>query len=187
MDLHSPTGKPRGREFLWVLLLACGATMGLVVLLEPPAATLQWDRPVDFHKYHWMAERPFTLHTAPFCYRILVPLLVWALPVDPLRGFVLVSALSLIVLQVAVYSVARFTGCGPLASLAGLLTVVGTGPVTHGALSGYPSVDPPVWCMVAFSYLLRRSFKGNRSRFGRLAGRSRQGIDAVCVRTLLWL
>ncbi len=57
----------------------------------------------DHKKYIAMTQNPFSITEAPFCRRILVPLIVYILPFEFEVGFFLVAHLSLIGSAVLVY------------------------------------------------------------------------------------
>lgn len=59
--------------------------------------------PWDHHKYIEMARHPFTFHIAPFCWRILVPLIAFILPFELQTNFMLITFFSIWFTAIVIY------------------------------------------------------------------------------------
>lgn len=109
-----------GRELAWVV---AGAILMTVLLLGRTALLLPGDplfaRPIDHHKYLWMAGDPFGLQIAPFGWRVGMPLLVSLLPVVPPIGFLIVTVLSICLTAALLYLLLRAAGYSRLVALVG--------------------------------------------------------------------
>jgi len=95
-----------------VLLLSLFLTGSMLLstnLLTP--SNPEFDQPWDHHKYIYMAEQdPLDFHIAPFCWRILNPLLAKWLPFDLQSNFLLITFTGIWITGVAVFFLAnRFT------------------------------------------------------------------------------
>lgn len=112
------------------------------------------NRPIDHHKYVFMAEHPLELRTAPFCYRLLVPSIVSILGVPTQMGFWIISVAAMTLASILVYSVARKIGLAEQDALIGSVCLLSIGPVLRMAMGYYPSVDPMAWCLIALGTLM---------------------------------
>ncbi|MBN2030707.1 hypothetical protein JW824_10740 [bacterium] len=74
---------------------------------EHPSFQRPHDLPYDLHKYLYMAKYPFQLRIAPFCYRILQPLIVTILPFEYFTGFCIVTGLSVVVTGILMFYILK--------------------------------------------------------------------------------
>ncbi len=85
----------------------------------------------DHHKYIEMATHPFALHIAPFCWRILVPLLAWLLPFGLQRNFTILAFCALFLTAIVFYFVLRQWGFSHRVALMGILFFLALGWATR--------------------------------------------------------
>jgi hypothetical protein len=149
----SPT-RLRWLEFAVVAAAALLIVLLFVSRMDPHAAKPDWDRPIDYHKYLFMAQHPFELRTAPYCYRLAVPTLLGVVPGDLQTVFVVFNALAVAATLVAIYATGRALGWSVLLAAAAGLSAAAVGPFMRGGLAGYPSVDPASWLVLALGFLL---------------------------------
>src|SRR5260370_12114456 len=137
---------------------------GLVFSFTRPldANAPEFSLPWNHHKYIYMAEgHVFDFHIAPFCWRLLAPLLVYLLPLPTPLGFVLVYFISMVGTATLVYYIAKqMAWCGPYPLLALLLFFVPTFVVRQQAYS-FLNVDPLAYFLVTlaiWAVVSRRTF-----------------------------
>src|SRR5260370_21077946 len=103
----------------------------------------------------------FDFHIAPFCWRLLAPLLVHLLPLQTPLGFLLVSFISMVGTATLVYYIAKqMAWCGPYPLLALLLFFGPTFFLRQPAYS-FLNVDPLAYFLVTFAIwavVSRRTF-----------------------------
>ena len=131
-----------------VVAVAIAASgLGLLVWLVPPAP-LTGDGPsyVAYAQSHLQHGAASTWHAR----RILAPLIVGALPLDPLVGFHALTLASLFAASLLTWAAAR--RWGELTALASILLFLGTWAVAPN-LREYALVDPLAWAFVAAIWL----------------------------------
>lgn len=70
-----------------------------------------FEKPWDHHKYIYMAEKgPFSLHVAPFCWRVGAPILVRLLPFEAKTGFLVVTLAAITATGISSYILASAAG-----------------------------------------------------------------------------
>lgn len=85
-------------------------------------------QPYDHHKYiHMAMGNPFDFHIAPFCWRVLNPLLVKMLPLPVGAGFLLLDILVISFTGVVCYYIFLEYGFRPISAFAGLLFFLSLG------------------------------------------------------------
>ena len=97
------------REFATVVLLSA-ILVGLVFCFTRrlDASAPEFPLPWNHYKYAYMAEgHAFDFHIAPFCWRLLEPLLVHLLPLPTQTGFLMVCFVSLVGTATLVYYIAK--------------------------------------------------------------------------------
>jgi hypothetical protein len=114
--------------------------------------------PWDHHMYIAMATGgPFAFHIAPYCWRVLAPAIVWALPFSTELGFQLVSTLSVWGTGLAVWVLLRRLGFGRDLSMAGLLLYFALGYATKWTLFDFWLTDPLGFLLATVAVLLALS------------------------------
>jgi hypothetical protein len=104
-----------------VVAVGAALTAGLALTVTPIAD----DHLEDARVYIAMAEHPLAPHPAPYCYRVLVPLLARILPLELSESFHLLTVLFVVATGVLVYYVLRQMGMDRLLSFAGLISFYG--------------------------------------------------------------
>jgi hypothetical protein len=96
-------------------------TMARTALIAP--GTSLFSNPWDHHKYMEMARNgPWAFHLAPFCWRILAPLMAMVMPLDIVTNFKIITVCGLALSGVTVFYITLETGFPkPAAILAMLL------------------------------------------------------------------
>ena len=140
--------KQRWKEL--AIVLGAAFFLTVILLLRTPLLTSghpDFSQPWDHHKYIEMAIRdPLDFHIAPFCWRILVPLLAKTLPFSLQWNFLLISFTGIWLTGVTVYYIAkRFFSVTPCAAI-GLITFFSLGWATRFPLSDF-------WLPDALSFL----------------------------------
>lgn len=140
--------KQRWQEFIIVMSVAFLITV--ILLLRTPLMTSghpDFSKPWDHHKYIEMAVRdPLDFHIAPFCWRILVPLLAKILPFSLEWSFLLISFTGIWLTGVTMYYIAKqFFSVTSYAAI-GLITFFSLGWATKFPLSDF-------WLPDALSFL----------------------------------
>jgi hypothetical protein len=131
-------------EFTAVL----GAAFLLLTLLALRTSLLTYNnlnfaQPWDHHKYIHMAQgNPFDFHIAPFCWRVVTPLLAKILPFNLEWNFFIIAFLSIMLTGVMVYYIACLLGCSAAPAFVGMLLFFSLGFVTKGTLSDFWLSDP---------------------------------------------
>lgn len=104
--------KNKNSEILWVITIICFCIIFLrfkTPLNIPPDPFFYKDK--DHSKYLQMAENPLgalnNTIPAPFCYRILVPILAWILPFDLITNFHIITLISLSLAAFVLYLIIR--------------------------------------------------------------------------------
>lgn len=99
--------------------------------------------PIDHHKYIYMAQHnPFEFHIAPFCWRVLVPLLAKILPFSLQTNFLLIAVVSIWLTAVVTYALCRQYGFDEAECWFGVLLFLSAGNVTKGLLQDFWLTDP---------------------------------------------
>ncbi|PKL83485.1 MAG: hypothetical protein CVV24_04795 [Ignavibacteriae bacterium HGW-Ignavibacteriae-3] len=81
----------------------------------------------DHHKYIYMAENPFQYHLAPYCWRILNPLIVYLLPFGTTNDFFILTSLTLFFSSLMVYYLLRILKFETEYAITGLIIFLGMG------------------------------------------------------------
>lgn len=110
------------QEFSLVVCVTISLTF--VLLLTTEVMTYEhpaFARPYDHHLYIQMATVPFRFHSAPFCWRILVPLLAGIMPFGLEYNFLILSFIGIAATGVTVYYLVKATGSSKMFAFIGLL------------------------------------------------------------------
>jgi hypothetical protein len=100
-------------------------TMQRTLLVRPGVP--EFENPWDHHKYLYMAQHgPWSFHIAPFCWRILAPLIAMVMPFQTMTNFVILGILATAAAGVAVFYVVREAGFPPAAALTGFFLYFST-------------------------------------------------------------
>lgn len=89
-----------------ILVVFFSLAMLLIITLRTNLMTYEhpyFSKPWDHHKYIYMAQNPFSFHIAPFCWRIINPLIAYILPFNILVNFFVISFLSLWATALLIY------------------------------------------------------------------------------------
>lgn len=156
------------RKSLIADLSACGVLalveLGLLAflmqlgLLDPLKS---WRYPtIDALFYQAMAQNPFStdsmVHTGPFCWRVLTPLLVYLLTktgLSLLGGFLLIATISLIGTVIGVYVLLRLSGATIWQTLAVTLLVQTQYAVGLAGLWDYVRTDPLSYLLLVLAFI----------------------------------
>jgi len=137
-----------------LLLSVAGHVWGATGFVPyPDPAYSLWDH----NRYIAMAQAPFEGELAlqaPFCWRILTPLIVHLLPVNYKLGFFAVSFLGLLATCLFLYVYQRRLGIGQMASLVGMILFVYLWPAVRYDLYDPYLVDPLAMAFVAGAFYL---------------------------------
>jgi len=101
-----------------------------------------FNQPWDHHKYIAMAEQPFDFHLAPFCWRVLVPLLAWMLPLNTVSSFMVLSFAGLWGTAVFLYLLLRRAGFSGALSYGGMVLFLSMGWAARYNIHDFWLVDP---------------------------------------------
>lgn len=113
-----------------------------------------WDR----HLYIEMASHnPLDFHLAPFCWRVLVPLVAKALPGGLQTGFFVITFLSLWVAGALLFALLRREAPGTAVAAAGVLTFFSLGWGAKFALADFWIPDAAVLALTTAAILLAQS------------------------------
>jgi hypothetical protein len=100
-------------------------------------------QPWDHHKYIRMAQgNPFDFHIAPYCWRVVTPLLAKVLPFSLEWNFFFISFLSILMTGVVVYYMARALEFSRELAFVGMLLFFALGYSTKTMLSDFWLTDP---------------------------------------------
>jgi len=120
-----------------------------------PYTDLHWVADGDQARYLAMATHPFStdalVREPPFCWRILVPLVVYILPLPAPTGFWLLTVLALAVATLALEWFLLGLGLPPAAASAGGFAFVLLGPAVGFTLWDYMLVDPAAFALLALA------------------------------------
>ncbi len=117
-----------------------------------------FNQPFDHHKYILMASsNPFAFHIAPYCWRVLTPLIAKVLPFGLEWNFFLIAFVSIWMTSVTTYYLARRYDLSRICAILGTLTFLSMGFVTKSLLQWFWYVDPlsllfitlAIWSIVA--------------------------------------
>lgn len=135
------------------ILIALAFRTNLVTYNNPA-----FSRPFDHHKYILMASTdPFGFHLAPFCWRVLTPLVAKLLPFGLEWNFFLITFVSIWMTSVTIYYLAKQYDLSRIYALLGTVTFLSMGFVTKSLLQQFWYVDPlsllfitmAIWSIVA--------------------------------------
>ncbi|MDP9341800.1 MAG: hypothetical protein M3Q23_06785 [Actinomycetota bacterium] len=151
MDADLPAREERGlAPLLTVALLSLGCTALLWLRTDrlvpgTPLFSLPWDH----HMYISMAQHgPFGFHIAPYNWRVLGPVIVWALPLGVQGGFQVVTFLSVWLTGLLVVVLLERLGFGRALALAGMLMYFSLGYATKFTLFDFWLTDPLAFLLV---------------------------------------
>jgi hypothetical protein len=100
-------------------------------------------QPWDHHKYIRMAQgNPFDFHIAPYCWRVVTPLLAKVLPFSLEWNFFFISFLSILMTGVVVYYMARALKFSRELAFVGMLLFFALGYSTKTMLSDFWLTEP---------------------------------------------
>ena len=133
------------------LLVACIALLITTILLlrtdiityKHPNFLCHW----DLHKYIYMAtQNPFDFHIAPFCWRVVNPLLAKMLPFDFQWNFLIITFISIWMTGVAIYYLVKKFNFSKEFAFTGMFMYFSLGWVTKYVLRDF-------WLPDAISFL----------------------------------
>jgi len=139
----------RVRELFAVIALSTVLCLGLVLRVTP----IPHDQLVDSLSYIAMAERPFTFHTAPYCYRILVPTLA-SVPPGQTAAFFLLTLCFVGATGVLVYYLLRTMAMSRLVATLGLLMFFGLNWGPRFAFFDFRLPDPALFFFATLALLV---------------------------------
>ena len=114
--------------------------------------TPAYTQPSNHHKFIYIATHGLEgYNIAPFCHRILMPLLVRALPLDIRTGFILVSLLSVMGTSILCYYIAKKMGWPQPYPLMAMLLFLNLGWHVRYTLWNFWNIDPLLYVLVAGS------------------------------------
>jgi hypothetical protein len=120
-----------------------------------PYTDPHWVADGDQARYLAMATHPFSMDALvrepPFCWRILVPLVVHILPIPAPTAFWILTVLALAVATLALEWFLVGLGLPPAAASAGGCAFVLLGPATGFTLWDYMLVDPAAFALLALA------------------------------------
>jgi hypothetical protein len=108
----------------------------------------------DHHKYIFMAQHPMQFHIAPFCWRIVQPLLASILPFSLQTNFILISIVSVSLSGIFTYSALKCYGLSPMISLIGMLMFYSTSWASKWPLFNFWLIDSMINMCVTFAVVL---------------------------------
>lgn len=154
-----PPARPRRRRIPGVLVAlatACGLTAALwtagTYKLTTNSAGFRGVG--DDHVYLFMTAHPLgAFHIAPWCWRILVPLLVRWLPVSPQAGYTAIALTTVTLTGVTLYLILRKWGFAEGFALLGLLLYFSFGYVTKFNLKDFWLTDAPAFLFASAAIL----------------------------------
>ncbi|MCX8011458.1 MAG: hypothetical protein N3A61_09920 [Ignavibacteria bacterium] len=126
----------------------------IVYLLRTDLITLEhqnFNLPYDRHKYIEMAETNLNFHIAPFCWRILTPMLSSILPFDIQTNFLLVSVAFIIATAVGVYYLVKHIFKEKIYAWLGVLIFYSFGWIVKNSLSDFWLVDSSLFFFLALA------------------------------------
>lgn len=129
-------------------LAVAAASLPLLVVLSLRTALLTYSNPAfklptDQHKYILMASsNPFQFHIAPYCWRVLVPLIAKVLPFSLEWNFFLITFISIWMTGVLIYFLAKECGLPSIYGLLGVLLFFSLGFTTKQLLYQFWDSDP---------------------------------------------
>jgi hypothetical protein len=100
------------------LTLTCIILSRTDLLVE---TTPDFIKPWDHHKYIFMAQHPLHFHIAPFCWRILQPLIASVLPFSLETNFILIAVISVFLSGIFIYIALKLFGLNTIPSMVGIL------------------------------------------------------------------
>ena len=130
----SATARRTAREAVLPLLLSitCIAAIAVFADLKTEGTAAYLDPGWDRHLYVAMANtNPLDFHLAPFCWRVLVPLLAWASPFALQDSFLAVTLLSATASGALLYFLARSFGADRSIGLGAIVLFYGVGWATR--------------------------------------------------------
>jgi hypothetical protein len=142
------------------LALAAGVAFACTLLLWFRTDHLTPGRPEfglpwDHHMYIFMAQHgPFSLHVAPYGWRVLVPALVWASPFGAQTGFEVLTFVAIWLTGVVIWVVCVRLGFLPLPALGGVLLYFSLGYATKWLVFDFWLTDQLAILAVAVAVLL---------------------------------
>ncbi len=123
----------------------CVAMLGMLFLRTYRIGRMDdiFRQPYDHHKYIYMAQHnPLDFHIAPFCWRLLNPLLASLLPFDVDTNFMVVMLIQILLTAVMVYFMLKAAGFSQIAALTGMFLYWGLTQATKGPLNMVWLADP---------------------------------------------
>ncbi len=117
--------------------------------------------PWDHHKYIEMAKHPFTFHIAPFCWRILVPLIAFILPFELQTNFILITFFSIWFTGIIIYYLLREYRFDRKLSFLGVMIFFSLGWATKYILFDFWLVDALTFLFVVliiYSIVIKNDF-----------------------------
>jgi hypothetical protein len=143
------------------LLAVCA--IGLVFLFvaflrTAPTPADVFAQPWDWHKYIYIAQHgPLGFHIAPFCWRILHPVIAGLLPWQIDTNFLVLALAETFLAAVLAYYVSRAAGFSQAAALMALIVFYSIPAAAQGSISNPWSVDQlsRVLVLAGFFFLLK--------------------------------
>ena len=142
-----------GRE----LLCVAGGALLLTLVLVPRTDLLTYRntsflKPWDHHKYIYMAvHNPFDFHIAPYCWRVLSPLIAKAMPFTLEQNFFIISFISVWGTGMIVYYLARRYAFSRTYAAIGMVAFFSVGVAAHALLADFWGTDALAMFLVALA------------------------------------
>jgi hypothetical protein len=150
--------KARGSRSELTFVAALGLLLMGLLLARTPLLTPDSPRfamAVDRHTYIYMAEHgAFSLHVAPYGWRIGLPLLVSALPMDPAAGFLVITFVSLWLIAVVVYYLVRQFGFPRSLAIVGMVMFLSLSWAVKVNLRDFWLTEPPAFLILTSAMLM---------------------------------
>lgn len=150
--------EPGGSVLEFALILLLG--LGLMALLVARTTLLTQDnpdfaRPQDLQQYLYMAQHgAFSLHIAPYGWRVGLPFMVSLLPMEPAVGFFVVSFVALWLTAVVVYYLVRQFGMGRGPALIGMIMFLSLSWAVKFNLGDFWLTEPVAFLILSLATLL---------------------------------
>ncbi|MHB8853949.1 MAG: hypothetical protein ACYC6P_11420 [Ignavibacteriaceae bacterium] len=160
MKKHKTFVNDKEKEFLFVLILSLIFLTLLFFRTEKIVySNPTFNQPWDHHKYIEMAKHPFGFHIAPYCWRIIVPLIAYILPFTLETNFLIITFISILITSILIYYLLKELNFNKNLALTGLMIFFSLGWATKYFIQDFWLVDSTafLFIVIIIYFLLKRN------------------------------
>lgn len=157
------TSKHNWKEIAIVALIAAAAVAGILLNAALKNDLFTFDKfaaaPKGDHTYYVQiaTEGPGSCNEPPYCWRVLVPVVAGALPVDTETGFLAITLITFWLTGIVLYLLLRTYNLAPTLALVGMLLFYATGWAAGFLVTFFVQLETPTFLAIVLAIYCART------------------------------